>query len=207
MTLMMDSRHRNRQGFTLIELIIVVLLAGVMAAVAVPRALRTSPQQEVHKAARQIMRDLESARMRAIAAKRVVRVSFYETKDFYAAYQDVTSSRSGVISETEQEARASRLLARGNMGKIPGVDLATRVEFGAGSASAGPLGGSISDPVTFKNDYVEFDVRGMVRPVDGVRTGGVVIVTHEKDKSIVSAVTVTGSGAFRTWTYRDGKWR
>ncbi len=203
----MHSRHHNRRGFTLIEMIIVMLLAGVMAAVTVPRALRTSPQQEVHKQARQIMRDLESARMRAIASKRVVRVSFYESRDFYAAYQDVTPERSGKISETEGEARASRFMARGNMGKIPGADLETRIDFGSGKATAGPMGNSISDPVMFKNDYVEFDARGMVRPVDGVRTGGVIVVTHERDPSFVSAVTVTASGAFRTWDYRDGKWR
>jgi type II secretion system protein H len=207
MTLMMDYGHRNRQGFTLIEMVIVMLLAGVMAAVAVPRALRTSPQQEVHKAARQIMRDLESARMRAIASKRVVRLSFYESREFYAAYQDVTGSRSGAISETEQEARASRFIARGNMGKIPGADLAKHVAFGSGLAKEGPFGSSLSDPITFKSDYVEFDVRGMVRPVDGVRAGGVIVLTNEQDPSIVSAVTVTASGAFRAWDYRDGKWR
>ncbi len=203
----MNSRHRNRQGFTLIEMIIVMLLAGVMAAVTVPRAMRTTPTQEVHKMARQIMRDLESARMRAIASKRVVRVTFYESKSFYAAYQDVTSGRSGIISETEGEARASRFMPRGNMGKIPGADLEKRVDFGFGKATSGPLGSSSGDAVQFKNDYVEFDVRGMVRPVDGVRTGGAIFVTHELDPSVVSAVTVTGSGAFRTWDYRDGKWR
>ncbi len=203
----MHRKYRNRQGFTLVEMIIVMVLAGVMAAVTVPRALRTSPEQEVHKLARQIMRDLESARMRAIASKRVVRVSFYESNDFYAAYQDVTAGRSGVISETEQEARASRFLARGSLGSIPGADLPKRVNFGSGTATAGPMGNPLSDPVTFKNDYVEFDARGMVRPVDGVRSGGVVVVTHEKNPAIVAAVTVTASGAFRTWDYRDGKWR
>ena len=203
----MNSRHRDRRGFTLIEMIIVMLLAGVMAAVAVPRALRTTPHQEVHKMARQIMRDLESARMRAIASKRVVRVTFYESNGFYTAYQDVTPGRSGVISETEGEARASRFMVRGNMGKIPGADLATHVDFGFGQATSGPLGSSSGDAVQFKNDYVEFDVRGMVRPVDGVRTGGAIFVTHERDPSVVSAITVSGSGAFRTWDYRDGKWR
>ncbi len=134
-------------------------------------------------------------------------MTFYESKDFYAAYQDVTSGRSGIISETEAEARASRFMVRGNMGKIPGADLEKRVDFGFGQATSGPLGSSSGDAVQFKNDYVEFDVRGMVRPVDGVRTGGAIFVTHENDPSVVSAITVSGSGAFRTWDYRDGKWR
>jgi len=145
--------------------------------------------------------------MRAIAAKRIVRVSFYPTKDFYAAFQDVTSERSGSITETSQEARASRFLVRGSRSGIPGAELIAKVEFGFGEASAGPLGASSGDPVVFEDDYVEFDARGMVRPRNGVRSGGAIFVTHEVDPSAVSAVTVSGSGAFRTWDYRDGKWR
>jgi len=203
----MHTRLIDRRGFTIIEMVIVILLMGAMAAVSVPRALRTTPQQDVHKAARQVMRDLESARMRAIAAKRIVRVSFYPTKDFYAAFQDVTSERSGSITETSQEARASRFLVRGSRSGIPGAELIAKVEFGFGEASAGPLGASSGDPVVFEDDYVEFDARGMVRPRNGVRSGGAIFVTHEVDPSAVSAVTVSGSGAFRTWDYRDGKWR
>ncbi|MEE9132078.1 MAG: type II secretion system protein [Gemmatimonadota bacterium] len=203
----MYSILRDRRGFTMIEMVIVVLIMGAMAAVAVPRAMRTTPQQEVHGAARQIMRDLESARMRAIATKRVVRLSFDQANEFYAAFLDVTAEHSGDISETVQEARASRFLARGSNGGIPGAELATHVKFGSGQATTGPLGGSISDAIAFQNDRCEFDARGMVRPVAGVRTGGAIFVTHERDASVVAAVTVSGSGAFRTWDYRDGKWR
>ena len=44
-------------------------------------------------------------------------------------------------------------------------------------------------------------------PINGVRSGGVILVVHEDDPSIVAAVTVTGSGAFRSWNWQDGKWR
>jgi prepilin-type N-terminal cleavage/methylation domain-containing protein len=198
---------RNSRGFTLIEMVIVVLLFGIMAAVAVPRAMRVTPQQQVHQAARQVMRDLEAARMRAISAKRVVRVSFNISKEFYAAFMDVTPERQGDIQETQEEARASRFLARASEGGIPGGELGDRVSFGFGNASAGPLGEASGDPVILSDDRVEFDARGMVRPVAGVRTGGAIFLTHEDDPSVVSAVTITGSGAFRTWDYRDGKWR
>jgi prepilin-type N-terminal cleavage/methylation domain-containing protein len=203
----MYDRLRHAPGFTIIEMVIVMLLFGVMAAVTVPRAMRTSPHQEVHQAARQVMRDLESARLRAISAKRVVRVSFYTSKKFYAAFMDVTSDRTGVISETVSEARASRFLVRASDSGIPGADVSKRVKFGVGGASSGPRGESLSGPVAFDDDRLEFDPRGMLRPVAGVRKGGVILITHEDDPSLVSAVTVTGSGAFRTWDYRDGEWR
>jgi prepilin-type N-terminal cleavage/methylation domain-containing protein len=201
------ARSRNRTGFTIIEMVIVMLLAGVMAAVVLPRAMRTTPQQEVQRTARQLMRDLESARMRAIAAKRVVRMSFYNSEDFYAAFQDTTPELSGIIAETESASRAARFLSRASNAGIPGVELPANVTFGCGTATLGPLGTPPSDPIDFQDDRIEFDARGMVRPVGGVRKGGTIFITHREDPSVISAVTVSGSGAVRTWHYQSGKWR
>ena len=203
----MYPKTRNSQGFTLIEMVIVLMIFGLMAAVTIPRAMRVSPRQQVHQAARQVMRDLEASRMRAISAKRVVRMSFYASKDFYAAFMDVSKGRRGDIEESEEEARASRFLARASDSGIPGAELPNGVVFGSGSATAGPMGEAISDPIMFDSDLVEFDARGMVRPINGVRSGGTILVVHEDDPSIVAAVTVTGSGAFRSWNWQDGKWR
>jgi type II secretion system protein H len=203
----MYRRTQNSKGFTLIEMVIVVMIFGLMAAITIPRAMRVSPRQQVHAAARQVMRDLEAARMRAISAKRVVRMSFYQTKDFYAAYMDVSKARKGNIEETEEEARASRFLVRASESGIPGADLPNGVVFGGGNATAGPLGEVVSDPILFDSDLVEFDARGMVRPINGVRSGGVIVLVHKDDPEIVAAVTVTGSGAFRSWNWQDGKWR
>ncbi len=197
----------RRTGFTIIEVVIVMLLAGVMAAIVLPRTMRRTPEQAVYQTARQLMRDLESARMRAIAAKRVVRVSFYVSKDFYAAFQDTTEELSGIIAETESESRAARLLSRGSSAGIPGVELPANISFGAGAATVGPLSSATSDPIDFQNDRIEFDARGMVRPVSGVRKGGAIFLYHADHPSAVSAVTVSGSGAVRTWRYHSGKWR
>ncbi len=196
-----------KRGFTIFEVVIVLVLFGVMAAVAVPRAFRVSPRQEVRQAARQMARDLEQARLRAIAAKRIVRVSFDQSKGFYAAFMDVSADRSASVSETAEEARAARFLARGSTAGIPGAELPKHVRFGFGSATQGPLDYPAGDPIILSDDRVEFDTRGMVRPVSGVRSGGAIVLTHENDPAATSAVTISGSGAFRAWDYRDGNWR
>ncbi len=196
-------RYRS-QGFTVIELIVVVLVIGVVAVIGIPRAVTSTPSRDVDRAARQLTRDLEQVRFRAIASKRKVRVSFDAQNDFYAAFLDLTPSRSGVILETEDEARASRLLMRGSQAGIPGVPLPKRVQFGVGGTSVGPLGDPISaDPIELDGDQAEFDTRGMVTPAG---YGGTIYLTHEGDPSVVAAVTISGAGAFQAWRYRDGKW-
>lgn len=195
---------RKRLGFSLVETIVVLLLLAVVASIAVPRALKPSASRQVELAARALARDLELLRMRAIAAKRQVRVRFYEAQDFYTAFMDTTGLRSGSITETDSEVQASRLLARGSSGGLPGVQLPRGVQFGTGIATSGPQGYEASGAVLLVNgDYVEFDSRGMVFPPG---SGGVVYLTHEEIASAVSAVTITGASAFRTWVFRSGEW-
>ncbi len=193
----------GERGITVIELVVVMLMFAVVATVALPRAVKSSPEQQVDLAARALMRDLEQVRMRAIAAKRQVRVHIDRSKDFYAAFMDITADRQGTIGETTKEAQASGLLARGSEGGIPGVPLPRRVTFGAGAATTGPRDVSIADPVSLTNDRVDFDARGLVTPAGA---GGTVFITHEDDPTAVAAVSISGASAFRTWRFRGGQW-
>ena len=194
---------RNRRGYTLVEMIVVMVMLAVVVAVAVPRGLKTSPQLQVDMAARGLTRDLEKVRMRAIAAKRRVQVSFVAGASFYTAYMDISPGRTGLIESTAEEVHESRLVTRGSFDGVPGVQLPKGVIFGFGDAAAGPLGGPASDPVTLEGDRVEFDSRGMVVPAG---SGGVIFLTHEDDPSAVAAVSVSGAGAFRAWRHRSGEW-
>jgi prepilin-type N-terminal cleavage/methylation domain-containing protein len=196
--------QRVERGFTLIEMVVVIIVLAVVASIAVPRAIRVSPSQQVERAALSLTRDLEQVRMRAIAAKRRLRVHFYRPQSFYSAFMDVTPDRDGTIAETEEEARAAGLLIRGASGGIPGVELPSDVKFGAGLATNGPLGGAISDPIDLASGYVEFDARGLVIPAGS--GGGVVYLEHETDASAVAAVTISGASAFRTYRFINGEW-
>jgi len=194
---------RRESGFTLIEVIIVVLLLAVAVAVAVPRALTPSPTRQVEVAARTLTRDLSQLRMRAIAAKRKARMRFNDASRFYSAFIDVTPNRSGAIAETVAEVQESGLQLDGSHAGIPGVKLPGGVQFGAGSASTGPGGVAIMDPIDLPNDMIEFSSRGLVVPPS---TGGVVYLTHRDDPSAVAAVTISGASAFQTWRYVSGSW-
>jgi len=179
-------------------------MLAVVATIFLPRALKSSPQLQVDLAARALSRDLETLRMRAIAAKRHVRVHFDQAGRFYTAYMDMTPGRLGVVAETADEVRGTGLLTRGSVGGVPGVPLPKGVFFGSGAALSGPDGADASDPIVLDGDVVEFDARGMVAPPG---SGGVVYLVHEDDETAVAAVTISGAGAFRAWRYQVGIWR
>lgn len=194
---------KNTRGFTLVEIVVVILMLGVVATIALPRAIKSSPELQVDLVARALTRDLEQMRMRAIAAKRSVRIVFDDSKNFYTAYMDVTPLRTSSFSLSSDEVQRSGLLTKGSRGGVPGVPLPKRVEFGTGSVSVGPQSFGASDAIGLDNDWVEFDARGMVNPAG---TDGVIFLVHSDEPSAVAAVTISGASAFHAWRYRGGRW-
>jgi len=72
-----SSPHRGRRaGFTVIELVIVVLIVGIMAAAAVPRYSDSLLRYRADAAARRIAADLATARARARATSSNQAVTF-----------------------------------------------------------------------------------------------------------------------------------
>ena len=63
-------------GFTLIELLMVVALVGIVSVIGMPLLGQISGSIELGEAARQVERELQSARMAAVAANQPVRVMF-----------------------------------------------------------------------------------------------------------------------------------
>ena len=78
-----DHRPRRAGGFTLIELIIVVLVMGILTAVAVPRVADMLTYHRVESAAGRIKADLTLARRHAMSTSADVNVFFYSGANWY----------------------------------------------------------------------------------------------------------------------------
>jgi prepilin-type N-terminal cleavage/methylation domain-containing protein len=70
------ARVNGVRGFSLIEVLLVVALIATVGAMAIPLVLNTTAQIRLSANARQVERELQTARMRAVRSNRAIRVRF-----------------------------------------------------------------------------------------------------------------------------------
>ena len=68
--------RKRESGFTLMEMMIVVAVLAIMAAIAIPNFMSLLPGMRLNGAARQVMGDLMAARMKAVKENNRFRVFF-----------------------------------------------------------------------------------------------------------------------------------
>lgn len=183
---------RSRRGITLIELLIVVTMMGLMAALFIPR-LRPSAATKTRMAADQIVRDLELARNRALSTRSAVRIVFDAAGNSYTGYRDFDRNNVFALSTNERD----------SLGGFTTRPLQDGSVFGRGAAPDLPTipgGGAI----TFAGSAITFDARGLTTPFG---TRGVIYVTHPTDATAIAAVGITPGGSIRRWVYRGGTWQ
>jgi prepilin-type N-terminal cleavage/methylation domain-containing protein len=83
------SPNKRSAGFTMIELAIVAVLIGIMAAMAVPLFTRTIPRIKTHAEARSILNSIRIARSRAVAENAQFGVYIDITGRSYTLFKDI----------------------------------------------------------------------------------------------------------------------
>jgi prepilin-type N-terminal cleavage/methylation domain-containing protein len=195
------KRFINVRGFTLIELLLVIAVLAVISAMAIPSILNMSAQIRLSANARQVERELQSARMKAVKSNRAIRVHF----NCPSATQYRTVELLGSVQSPAADDDDSRASARCSYSSYPYPD--PDPEFFAIPNNDGPIQ-TLQTGVGFGSDVqtIEFWPDGTahiasgggnpwpVIPDEGI---GLTVVDIMRQSTIVTSVNGLGKIAIQ----------
>ena len=91
----------HQTGFTLFETAIVLAMISILAAIAIPNLQALMPRYRLHGAARQLMADLMSARMKAVSRNNEFRILFVNNYQ-YTILDDINNNGTADFGESAQ---------------------------------------------------------------------------------------------------------
>lgn len=184
----------GQKGFTLVEVMIVVAIIGILAAIATPALLAWLPNMRLKAAARDLYSKMQRTRMEAI-----------RTNETWAIVFDPPTNRYLVCSSSGADTVWSTI-ADNTVTET--VDLSTYnsgIGFGHGSIPAGnsattPAGAFPANNVNYTSNVLTFNNRG-------IGSAGYVYLDNENHDNTVYAIGTQSSGVvmLRRWT--GGGWQ
>ena len=177
----MFFRARNDRGFSVTELMMVVLMIGTLAAIAMPVMKDMTASIKLNEAARMVEREMADARLKAVSSNRVIRVRLNCPAAGYV--------RSVEVLGTAADTAGNRCSTTAYPFPPSDDDIMTRPNFD------GPVR-VLSSPATVTSEVLQFSPDGTaVNVINGVPTtiaAPVVVTISRNSKS--RTVTVNNVG-------------
>jgi prepilin-type N-terminal cleavage/methylation domain-containing protein len=184
----MDHRHGHRNGFSLVEIMVVLGLIGVMsgmAAMVMPSAVRAA---KADGGLARVSSALRTAREQAISQRRNVRVAFTSPNQIVVTRIDVPGPDTTVLNTVWLEDGVTFQLYAG----VPDTPDAF------GNAAAASFGGATSVAFTSEGGFVD---------QNGDPANGSLFLGRSTDSLSARAVTIFGPTALvRQWRWNGRVW-
>jgi prepilin-type N-terminal cleavage/methylation domain-containing protein len=183
----------KKDGFTLIEIMVVIAIIGILATAAIPAFSTWLPAWKLKSAASDLYSDMQYAKMGAIKDRTEWAVVFIPAN---GTYQLVSGGADGVYGGTGDVVEKIVTLADNGYGIAYG--------WGNATTNATESGGSLTDEITFKDGSVEdiviFNKRGMINST----AGGYVYIDNERNETY--AVSAHGTGVIKLKRWHNSAW-
>ena len=193
---MLSCCRKTDYGFTLLEMMVVLIIGGVLTAIAIPAFMKWAPKYRVNGAARQVFSEMMAARAKAISEGNDYVISFDTGNNTYAIH-DNDDNDNPPVQDTNEEVKPIDIGAA-----YPGI------EFGRVSS---PRDSSATGVVTFTGTgtSVTFQRSGLVKTSDlPASLSGDVYLMPEDDTNLdrQRCVSVNLTGRVRLYKYTGSSW-
>ena len=180
---------RKNPGFTVIELVVVILIVAILTAFTIPSVMSWIPEKRLRSAGDELFSNLLYTKMQAIKNNVSWAIVFDVNANRYQVFSNrgADNSWSGIADNTLEKTVNLNSYGDG-------------VRFGGGNASSG-IGGVIGDGVQLTNeDVAVFNSRGM-----SANTGYVYLTNNAGSAVAVGVPGLAGVVVQRVW--RNSSWQ
>jgi len=102
----MVSGHRTtRYAFSMIEMVLIVVIMGIIVAIAAPRFADAGSGRRRNAAMNAIQRDVETVQLRAKATGKMHTIVFYPDEEMYVAFEGTDIKREAIVLARELDAQ------------------------------------------------------------------------------------------------------
>jgi prepilin-type N-terminal cleavage/methylation domain-containing protein len=182
---MRHTKGKSQSGFTLLEIMLVVLVAGIIGAIAVPRITNAMRSHRLTIATRQVIDTMKRAKMTAVSQNRTSAIGV-----------DINGRRMGVVMFN----------ADGTVNSVEYIPLPEGVSFQRPpGVTANPAGVTGANVVSFKQSggfyRQDFNSRGFPTVAFGATVS--IFLGNGRD---YNAVTMTSVGGVQAFRLSGGEW-
>lgn len=180
-------RLDNKHGFTLMELMVVIAIIGIMAAIAIPNFLNWLPNMRLKAAARDLYSNMQRTRMMAVKTNKKTAIIFKPANNTYDICDDWNST-----------ATTCTIAVR----SVSLTGYKSGVGYGHGSAAQAVPGGA------FPAGDVSYNPppNTLIFTSRGLGTGGYVYLDHQKNTTTYGVATQT-SGVIQLKRWQGSSWK